>query len=238
MVERIGRNEAVTDKLFRLFLLFGLSLFVPGLASGLQCHEMVVRGQLPAGEEDLHALAALRLQCLMGDFGTHAPCPPLDELFPSHVLEARVIMSLSAPQALPSCPVAAQGCPATQRFPSGLLSGALWSHTATAAHKQKVEQDLRLRSRLKEEAATIMGSILERWKGLAGYSRRDSIAAYLTVARQWSGFGCTLYEVDFYIVSIGVIVGLNKSYLLSVRKSHSGGKSTGQLSAFLTSCSL
>uniref|UniRef100_A0A673B773 Pleckstrin homology, MyTH4 and FERM domain containing H3 n=1 Tax=Sphaeramia orbicularis TaxID=375764 RepID=A0A673B773_9TELE len=134
-----------------------------------QCHEMVVRGQLPASEEDLQALAALRLQCMMGDFSTHAPCPPLDELFPGHMLE---------------------GCPTTQRFPSGLLTGTLWSHTATAVHKQKVEQDLRLRSRLKEEAAAVMGSILERWKGLAGYSRMDSMAAYLTIARQWSGFGC------------------------------------------------
>lgn len=198
-----------------LFLLFGLSLFVLVLASALQCHEMVVRGQLPASEEDLQALASLRLQCLMGDFTTHAPCPPLDELFPGHMLEARVLMSLSANQALPPCQVAAQDCPATQRFPSGLLTGTLWSHTATAAHKQKVEQDLRLRSRLKEEASAVMGSILERWKGLAGYSRRDSMAAYLTIARQWSGFGCTLYEVDFYIVSIvrshfSFIVGGNK----------------------------
>ncbi|XP_029944753.1 pleckstrin homology domain-containing family H member 3 [Salarias fasciatus] len=159
-----------------------------------QCHEMVVRGQLPACEEDLQALAALRLQCLVGDFSTHAPCPPLDELFPGDTLEARVLMSLAA----------APGCPAAQRFHTGLLAGTLWSHAAAAAaHKQRVEQDLRLRSRLKEEAAAVMGAILERWKGLAGYSRRDSIAAYLTIARQWSGFGCTLYEVDFYISSTG-----------------------------------
>ncbi|CAJ1076146.1 pleckstrin homology domain-containing family H member 3 [Xyrichtys novacula] len=164
-----------------------------------QCHEMVMRGQLPACEEDLQALASLRLQYLMGDFSTHAPCPLLDELFPVHMLEARVFMAISAPQALPPFQVAPQGCPATQRF----LSGALWSHTATAAHKQKVELDMRLRTRLKEEAACVMGSILERWKGLAGYNRRDSMAAYLTIARQWSGFGCTLYEVDFYISSTG-----------------------------------
>ncbi|XP_034394913.1 pleckstrin homology domain-containing family H member 3 isoform X2 [Cyclopterus lumpus] len=168
-----------------------------------QCHEMVVRGQLPACDEDLQSLASLRLQCLMGDFSTHAPYPPLDELFPGHMLEARVVMSLSAPHALPPCQVAAQDCPTAQRFPTGLLAGTLWSHTAIAAHKQKVEQDMRLRSRLKEEAAAVMGSILERWKGVAGYSRRDSMAAYLTIARQWSGFGCTLYEVDFYISSTG-----------------------------------
>lgn len=162
---------------------------------------MVVRGQLPACEEDLQTLAALRLQFLMGDFSTHSPCPPLDELFPHHVVEARVLVSLSPAQGLSPCQVAAQGCHSTQRFPSGLLAGALWSHTATAAHKQKMKQDIHLRSRLKEEAAAVMGSILERWRGLAGYGFRDSIAAYLTIARQWSGFGCTLYEVDFYIVS-------------------------------------
>ncbi|XP_054615483.1 pleckstrin homology domain-containing family H member 3 [Dunckerocampus dactyliophorus] len=167
-----------------------------------QCHEMVVRGQLPACEEDLQTLAALRLQSLVGDFSMHAPCPPLDELFPGHMLEARVLVALSAPQALPPCQVGAPaGCPASQRFPTGLLAGALWSHAATAARKQKVENDLRLRSRVKEEAATVMGSILERWKGLAGYNRRDSMAAYLAIARQWSGFGCTLYEVNFYISS-------------------------------------
>ncbi|XP_047212765.1 unconventional myosin-X-like isoform X1 [Girardinichthys multiradiatus] len=168
-----------------------------------QCHEMVVRGQLPACEEDLLALAALRLQSLVGDFSTHAPFPPLDELFPGHMLETRVLMSLSAPQAAPPCQVAAQDCPATQRFPTGLLAGTLWSHSATVAHKQKMENDMRLRSRLKEEAAAVMTAILERWKGLAGYSSMDSMAAYLTIARQWSGFGSTLYEVDFYISSTG-----------------------------------
>ncbi|XP_057716768.1 pleckstrin homology domain-containing family H member 3 [Corythoichthys intestinalis] len=157
-----------------------------------QCHEMVVRGQLPACEEDLQTLAALRLQAIVGDFSTHTPCPPLDELFPGHVLEARVLASQVSP---------ATGCPAAQRFPAGLLAGALWSHAA--AHKQKAEKNLRLRSRVKEEAAAVTGAILERWRGLAGSDRRDSMAAYLTIARQWSGFGCTLYEVDFYISSTG-----------------------------------
>ncbi|XP_010872851.4 pleckstrin homology domain-containing family H member 3 isoform X2 [Esox lucius] len=167
-----------------------------------QCHEMVVRGQLPACEEDLQTLAALRLQSVIGDFSTHSPCPPLDELFPGHMIEARLLAPPPGPP--PAPPVApAQGCPPSGRFPGGLLGGALWGHAATAAHKHKVEQDLRLRSRLKEEAAAVMCTIVERWKGLAGYSSRDSMAAYLTIARQWSGFGCTLYEVDFYMSSTG-----------------------------------
>ncbi|XP_077475577.1 pleckstrin homology domain-containing family H member 3 [Stigmatopora argus] len=158
-----------------------------------QCHEMVVRGQLPVCEEDLQTLAALRLQAVVGDFSTHMPCPPLDELFPGHVLEARVLASLVSP---------ATGIPTAHRFPGGLLAGALWSHAA-AGQKQKAENDLRLRNRVKEEAAAVTGAILERWRGLAGSDRRNSMAAYLAIARQWSGFGCTLYEVDFYISSTG-----------------------------------
>ncbi|KAL0992802.1 hypothetical protein UPYG_G00098660 [Umbra pygmaea] len=167
-----------------------------------QCHEMVVGGQLPACDDDLQTLAALRLQAVIGDFSTHSPCPPLDELVPGHMMEARLLLPPGTPPApltAPQPPV--QGCPSPQRFHSALLGGALWSHTA--AHKHKVEQDLRLRSRLKEEAAAVMSTIVERWKGLAGYSSRDSMAAYLAIARQWSGFGCTLYEVDYYIGSTG-----------------------------------
>uniref|UniRef100_A0A3Q2Y9Z4 Pleckstrin homology, MyTH4 and FERM domain containing H3 n=1 Tax=Hippocampus comes TaxID=109280 RepID=A0A3Q2Y9Z4_HIPCM len=150
-----------------------------------QCHEMVIRGQLPACEEDLQTLAALRLQAIMGDFSTHAPCPPLDQLFPSHMLEARVLVA----QALPDSMAAYL---AIARQWSG-FGCTLWSHAA-AVHKQKVEKDLRLRSRVKEEAAAVMGAILERWRDLAGSNCRDSMAAYLAIARQWSGFGCTLYE--------------------------------------------
>uniref|UniRef100_A0A672SJN0 Pleckstrin homology, MyTH4 and FERM domain containing H3 n=1 Tax=Sinocyclocheilus grahami TaxID=75366 RepID=A0A672SJN0_SINGR len=135
-----------------------------------QCHEMVVRGQLPACEDDLLSLAALRLQCLLGDFSALSPYPPLEQLFPAEVVEARALLA----------PVDPPGCPS---FPGGLLAGTLWGH------KRRQEQDQRLRARLREEGAVVMSAILECWKALAGYSRRDSMAAYLTIARQWSGFG-------------------------------------------------
>ncbi|XP_022522955.1 pleckstrin homology domain-containing family H member 3 isoform X1 [Astyanax mexicanus] len=150
-----------------------------------QCHEMVVRGQLPACEDDLLSLAALRLQAVQGDYSALAPFPALEQVFPARVLEARALLTPAEPQ----------GCPPP--FPAGLLAGALWGH------KRREEQDQRLRARLREEAALTTTAILERWKALSGYSRRDSMAAYLTIARQWSGFGCTLYEVDFYISSTG-----------------------------------
>ncbi|XP_066499158.1 pleckstrin homology domain-containing family H member 3 [Hoplias malabaricus] len=150
-----------------------------------QCHEMVVRGQLPVCDDDLLSLAALRLQAVQGDFSALVPVPPLEQVFPVRVLEARALLATADP---PGCPTL---------FPAGLLAGALWGQ------KRREEQDQRLRARLREEAALTTASILERWKALSGHSRRDSMAAYLTIARQWSGFGCTLYEVDFYISSTG-----------------------------------
>ncbi|XP_058626015.1 pleckstrin homology domain-containing family H member 3 isoform X2 [Onychostoma macrolepis] len=65
-----------------------------------QCHEMVVRGQLPACEDDLLSLAALRLQCLLGDFSTLSPYPPLEQLFPAEVVEARALLAPLIPLAV------------------------------------------------------------------------------------------------------------------------------------------
>ncbi|KAL7850251.1 hypothetical protein SRHO_G00196000 [Serrasalmus rhombeus] len=44
-----------------------------------QCHEMVIRGQLPACEDDLLSLAALRLQAVQGDYSALAPFPALEQ---------------------------------------------------------------------------------------------------------------------------------------------------------------
>ncbi|XP_076851579.1 pleckstrin homology domain-containing family H member 3 isoform X2 [Brachyhypopomus gauderio] len=149
-----------------------------------QCHEMVVRGQLPVCEDDLLSLAALRLQALLGDYSPLVPCPPLEQLVPVRALETR---ALPPPAEPPACPP----------FAPGLLAGALWGP------KRREEQDRRVRERLREEAGLLTAAVLERWKVLAGYGHADSMAAYLSIARQWSGFGCTFYEVDFYISSTG-----------------------------------
>lgn len=144
-----------------------------------------MRGQLPVCEEDLLSLAALRLQALLGDYGSLAPYPALEQLYPAQALENRVLLP----------PAEAPGCPP---FPAGLL-GALWGQ------KRRDEQEQRQRAKLRDEATALSTSIMERWKSLSGYSRADSMAAYLAIARQWPGFGSTLYEVDFYMVSCAVV---------------------------------
>ncbi|XP_041121432.1 unconventional myosin-X-like isoform X2 [Polyodon spathula] len=159
----------------------------------LQSHAMVIQGHLPASEEELQLLAALRLQSLNGDFNTHTPTSHLEELFPGRVIEAKALAAVKTVSAKPV------------RFPAGFLTGALhaglWNHAAV--HKLKAEECFRFQGRLKEERASMMASIVERWKTLQGQAREDVMEAYLSVVKQWPGFGSTLYEIDFYFSSTG-----------------------------------
>ncbi|XP_067397476.1 pleckstrin homology domain-containing family H member 3 isoform X2 [Emydura macquarii macquarii] len=150
-----------------------------------QAHQMVIRGHLPTSEDTLQSLAALRLQCLNSDFSTHAPLPQPEELFPVHVLCSRLRAARPGPAKRPGA-----------RLRAGLLAGALpWGH---ALAKQLAERDQRLRGRLREEGASVMAAIVDKWKLLQGMGRAEAMAAYLALVREWPGFGSTLFDVDFH----------------------------------------
>ncbi|XP_075767450.1 pleckstrin homology domain-containing family H member 3 isoform X2 [Pelodiscus sinensis] len=149
-----------------------------------QAHEMVIRGHVPTSEDTLQALAALRLQSLNSDFSTHAPVPRPEELFPLQALHSRLQASR---QGSPRGP--------RTRLCTGLLAGALpWGH---ALAKQQAQQDQKLRGRLREEGASMMAAIVDRWKLLQGMGRAEAMGAYLALVREWPGFGSTLFDVDF-----------------------------------------
>ncbi|NXT34360.1 MYO10 protein, partial [Pelecanoides urinatrix] len=151
---------------------------------------MVLRGYVPTSEETLQTLAALRLQSLNSDFSTHAPFPRLEELFPPHVLHAR----LPPPRRRP--PTKCRGA----RLRAGLLAGGLWGQ---ALAKQRAERDQRLRGRLREEGASTMAAIVEKWKLLQGMGRPEAMAAYVALVREWPGFGSTLFDVDLRTSPVG-----------------------------------
>ncbi|NXU59910.1 MYO10 protein, partial [Turnix velox] len=150
---------------------------------------MVLRGYVPTSEETLQTLAALRLQSLNSDFSTHAPFPQLEELFPPRVLHARLPTPHHSPV---KCRRA--------RLRVGLLAGGLWGQ---ALAKQRAEQDQRLRGRLREEGASTMAAILEKWKLLQGMGRPEAMAAYVALVREWPGFGSTLFDVDLRTSPLG-----------------------------------
>nr|XP_048685907.1 pleckstrin homology domain-containing family H member 3 isoform X1 [Caretta caretta] len=155
-----------------------------------QAHEMVIRGYVPTSEDTLQSLAALRLQTLNSDFSTHAPVPRPEELFPVHALHSRLRASCQGP---PRC--------SGTRLRAGLLAGALpWGHSLA---KQQAEQDQKLRGRLREEGASMMAAIVDRWKLLQGMHRAEAMAAYLALVREWPGFGSTLFDVDFHTSAEG-----------------------------------
>lgn len=171
-------------------------VLVPAHPALSQAHEMVLRGYVPTSEETLQTLAALRLQSLNSDFSTHAPFPRLEELFPPHVLHAR----LPPPPHRP--PTKCRGA----RLRAGLLAGGLWGQ---ALAKQRAERDQRLRGRLREEGASTMAAIVEKWKLLQGMGRPEAMAAYVALVREWPGFGSTLFDVDLHAVrpQLGVVQG-------------------------------
>ncbi|XP_068117942.1 pleckstrin homology domain-containing family H member 3 isoform X2 [Hyperolius riggenbachi] len=160
-----------------------------------QAHEAVVKGYLPTSEETLQSLAALRLQFLNGDFSPNAPFPRLEELFPIYVLHSRVLASTKPATT-----------PRTQchSFHKGLFSGALpnglWNNSLV---KQKAEESQKFKGRMKEEGANMMSAIVDKWKALQSMQRTEVMASYLAIVKQWSGYGSTLFDIDFYMSSIG-----------------------------------
>ncbi|XP_075033491.1 pleckstrin homology domain-containing family H member 3 isoform X2 [Mixophyes fleayi] len=160
-----------------------------------QANEAVIQGYLPTNEETLQSLAALRLQFLNGDFSPSAPFPRLEELFPIYILHSRVLAS-SKPTitSRTSC----------QSLHKGLFSGALpnglWNNSLV---KQKAEESQKFKGRVKEEGANMMSAIVDKWKALQGMETTEVMASYLAIVKQWSGYGSTLFDIDFYMSSVG-----------------------------------
>ncbi|NXL87236.1 MYO10 protein, partial [Alectura lathami] len=64
-------------------------------------------------------------------------------------------------------------------------------------------RDQRLRGRLREEGASTMAAIVEKWKLLQGMGRPEAMAAYVALVREWPGFGSTLFDVDLHASPVG-----------------------------------
>ncbi|KAM4622736.1 pleckstrin homology domain-containing family H member 3 isoform 1-T1 [Discoglossus pictus] len=159
-----------------------------------QAHEAVIRGYLPTSEETLQSLAALRLQFLNGDFCPHAPFPRLEELFPIYILHSRVLAS-NKPSVTSRTP-----CNFHKGFFSSALPNGLWNNSLV---KQKAEETQKFKGRIKEEGANMMSAIVDKWKLLQGTERREVMTSYLAIVKQWTGYGSTLFDIDFYMSSAG-----------------------------------
>lgn len=146
-----------------------------------QAHEAVIRGQYPAPVETLQILAALRLQYLLGDYNSQSALPDLEQLFPVSRLRNRlqVCSTLSRSNSVP-------------RKRSSFLDGTLRRSLRGRAKSEESQEE----AWLEQEVGLLRGSVQDKWARLDGMSQQESMLKYMSVIREWRGYGCTLFNVQ------------------------------------------
>lgn len=153
----------------------------------------MIRGQYPAPEETLQFLAALRLQYLGGDHGP-APSPPdMSQVFPMSRLRARVHNSAKA-----FAPGAGGSLSErSEKKRSSFLEGTLRrSFRSGSLSRQKLEEENSLEAWLREEAAAVRTSVMDKWRKLQGVSQEHAMVKYMALVKEWQGYGSTLFNVE------------------------------------------
>lgn len=171
-------------------------MLAPHLCVRLQAHEAVIRGQYPAPEETLQFLAALRLQYLTGDHGPAAAPPEMSQVFPMTRLRARVQNSAKtfAPGAGGTL---AERSGTSERKRSSFLEGTLRrSFRSGSLSRQRLEEENSLEAWLREEAAAVRTSVMDKWRKLQGMSQEHAMVKYMSVVKEWQGYGSTLFNVE------------------------------------------
>nr|XP_056710127.1 unconventional myosin-X [Euleptes europaea] len=153
-----------------------------------QAHEAVIRGHYPAPEETLQILAALRLQYLQGDCtSSSVTVPEVEEVYPLQRLRSRIIQSTQT------------FTPAErlERKRANFLDGTLRrSFRSSSVGKQKVEADQMLDMWVKEEVCAVRASVIDKWKKIQGMSQAQAMAKYMSLIKEWPGYGSTLFDVE------------------------------------------
>ncbi|XP_077581041.1 unconventional myosin-X [Stigmatopora nigra] len=152
-----------------------------------QAHEAVIRGQYPAPEETLQFLSALRLQYLLGDQNPRAEAPELSLVFPAARLRARVENSARS--------FAPAERPAAKR--ASFLEGTLRrSFRAGSLGRRGSRAESSLEAWLREEEAAVRAGVLDKWGKLRGVAPQQAMSKYMTLVRDWPGYGSTLFAVE------------------------------------------
>uniref|UniRef100_A0A3B5ANI8 Myosin X n=1 Tax=Stegastes partitus TaxID=144197 RepID=A0A3B5ANI8_9TELE len=160
-----------------------------------QAHEAVIRGQYPAPEETLQFLAALRLQYLLGDHNSQATVPEISQVFPMARLRARV--QNSAKTFAPGTGSVADRSGTSERKRSSFLEGTLRrSFRSGSLSRQKLEEENSLEAWMREEVAAVRTSVMDKWKKLQGMNQEQAMVKYMTLVKEWQGYGSTLFNVE------------------------------------------
>uniref|UniRef100_A0A672NVI9 Myosin X n=1 Tax=Sinocyclocheilus grahami TaxID=75366 RepID=A0A672NVI9_SINGR len=153
-----------------------------------QAHEAVIRGQYPAPEETLQFLAALRLQYLLGDYTPQSALPELEQVFPMDRLRARV-------QQFAQC--FASATPSTERKRGSFLEGTLRrSFRGSLGRQRQGEGPAAIEAWLHDEKAGLRSCLVEKWRKLQGMEQDQAMKKYMSLIKEWQGYGSTLFDVE------------------------------------------
>ncbi|XP_071774448.1 unconventional myosin-X isoform X2 [Centroberyx gerrardi] len=153
-----------------------------------QAHESLTSGHFPAPEETLQHLAALRLQFLHGDKARVSWS--LDNVYPVGRLRNRILQFTKVGGA------AGPGHTLERRRTS-FLDGTLRRGLKTGSmKKQRMEEEQMLEMWIKEETSATRASILEKWSRLQGLDQHQAMLKYMTIIKEWPGYGSTLFDVE------------------------------------------
>uniref|UniRef100_A0A673M6M4 Unconventional myosin-X-like n=1 Tax=Sinocyclocheilus rhinocerous TaxID=307959 RepID=A0A673M6M4_9TELE len=153
-----------------------------------QAHEAVIRGQYPAPEETLQFLAALRLQYLLGDYTTQSALLELEQVFPMDRLHARVQQSIRC---------FASATPSTERKRGSFLEGTLRrSIRGSLGRQRQGEGPATIEAWLQDEKAGLRSCLVEKWRKLQGMEQDQAMKKYMSLIKEWQGYGSTLFDVE------------------------------------------
>uniref|UniRef100_A0A674F0D3 Myosin X, like 1 n=1 Tax=Salmo trutta TaxID=8032 RepID=A0A674F0D3_SALTR len=147
-----------------------------------QAHESLISGHFPAPEETLQQLAALRLQYLHGDGASRAGWS-LGSVYPMGRLRSRIFHSTK------------QGGD-RRRTPSFLDGSLRRSFKTGSLKKQKVEEGQQVEMWVKEETSATRAHVLDKWTKLQGLAQHQALLKYMSIVKEWPGYGSTLFDVE------------------------------------------
>uniref|UniRef100_A0A8D3E232 Unconventional myosin-X-like n=1 Tax=Scophthalmus maximus TaxID=52904 RepID=A0A8D3E232_SCOMX len=153
-----------------------------------QAHESLTRGHFPAREETLQHLAALRLQFLYGE--KVRATWSLENVYPVGRLRSRILQFTKVG--------GASGSGQTlERRRTSFLDGTLRRGLKTGSmKKQRMEEEQMLEMWIKEEMSATRASIVEKWSRLKGLDQHQAMLKYMTIIKEWHGYGSTLFDVE------------------------------------------
>ncbi|MBN3273929.1 MYO10 protein, partial [Polyodon spathula] len=158
-----------------------------------QAHETLISGHLPAPEETLQHLAALRLQYLHGDMGRVGWS--LDSVYPVGRLRSRILQSTKSGTG--SAVGSGSMGHTLERRRTSFLEGTLRRSFKTGTmKKQRMEEEQMLEMWVKEELSAARTSVLEKWTRLQGLPQHQAMVKYMAIIKEWPGYGSTLFDVE------------------------------------------